>query len=91
MGSAVAWIFWYGLLDGWDWVLFSVVNGIQGLYSSLFGNLNQARVCIKLPNQVRLLTGFALHMGKARGCALCSSAIMSKAVGWATLLPMCSG
>ena len=26
-GAALSWILWSGLLDGWDWVLYSVVDG----------------------------------------------------------------
>lgn len=29
MGSVVAWLLWSDLLDGWDWVLYLVVNGVM--------------------------------------------------------------
>lgn len=47
--------------------------------------------CTEYPGQIRPLTGSALQIGKAMGCALCSSPTLSRAVGWATQLPMCSG
>ena len=56
MSTGVTWILWSDLLDGQDWVLYSVVDGAmnwlpcparqkdgtQGLCTSLFGCLNQA-------------------------------------------------
>ena len=66
MGSAVAWVLWAGLLDGWDWVLHSVVGrsmnklpcpggiaeGAMSLCGLLFGELSQARLCIEFPGQM---------------------------------------
>ena len=59
------------LIGSWDWVLYSVLDGTifrisfpalaeqhdvtQGLYSSLFGDPNHARMCCKFPGQVRPL------------------------------------
>ena len=92
MGSAVAWVLWSGLLDHWAWVLYLAVgicpalvgqqNGIQGLHG-LFQDLNLGRVYTEFPLQTGA-TGFALQMGKAMDCALCSSATVSRADGWAT-------
>lgn len=62
MSSAAAWLFSSGLLEGCDWTLYLVVDdammnvsalagqqdGSQDLYSSLFGDLDQARVSLSL-------------------------------------------
>ena len=69
MGSAAVWILWSGLLDGWDWVLYSVAVGVwisfpalagqqdrtQVLYSSLFGEPSWTWMCTEFPGQVRPL------------------------------------
>lgn len=66
MGSAVAWVLWSGLLDGWDWVLHSVVGrsmnklpcpggraeGAMSLGGSLFGEPSKARLCTEFPGQM---------------------------------------
>lgn len=91
----VVWILWSSLLDGQDWVPYSVADGAMnefpcpGLYGSLFGDWNQARVCTEFPGQVRPPS--ALQMGKAVGCALSSGATVSRAFGWALQLPVYSG
>ena len=65
--SVAACISWWSLWHGWDWTLDSLVKGpwinlsaligqqdrTWDLYSSLFGDLDQARVCTKFPGQMR--------------------------------------
>ena len=65
--SVAACISWWSLWHGWDWTLDSLVKGpwinlsaligqqdrTWDLYSSLFGELDQARVCTKFPGQMR--------------------------------------
>lgn len=68
MGSAVAWILCSGLLGGQDWVLYSIAGGLRvsfcalggqqnqdpSLYSLLFGDPHEARMCTKFPGWVGL-------------------------------------
>lgn len=55
MGSMVVWILWSGLLDSWDWLLYSAVGRAMSLLPSCLGSPNQAGVCTEYPGQVRLL------------------------------------
>lgn len=52
------------------------------------GTHSQAGLCMEFPGQMG--PDFALSVGGALGCALCSVASVSRSVGWAVPLRTCS-
>lgn len=60
---AGSWIFWSGLLECWDWVLYSAISRMinwlpcpcRAVWTSLFAGSNQSWVCTELPGQARPL------------------------------------
>lgn len=70
-----------GLLDGQDWVLYSVVDGT--VTSFLLPEGATAWSCVAI--------GFSLQTKEVTGYALCSSATLCRAIEWTMQLLVCSG
>lgn len=76
MGSMVVWILWSGLLDSWDWLLYSAVGRAMSLLPCCLGSPIRQECALNL--LVSEAAGFALQTGRA---------MVNRAVGCATRLP----